>query len=50
MHDLKDISEDFLVEVDEQGEKIDQMNTNLDVALANATKATEEIKKANETH
>ena len=50
MHDLKDISEDFLVEVENQGEKIDDVNTNLEVTLANAAKATESVKKANKTH
>lgn len=50
MHDLKDISEDFLVEVEEQGEKIDEMNDNLEMGLANAVEATKELQKADKTH
>ncbi len=39
MSDLKDMSTDFVVEVDWQGEKIDELGDNLDVAHDNTVEA-----------
>lgn len=50
MNDIRNIAIDFNVEVDSQGLKLDHVNTNLENAAVNVTKAGEQIDEANRRH
>ena len=50
MNDLKDMSSDFVIEVDRQGEKIDELGSNLDMAHDNSKEANKQLSQADRRH
>ena len=50
MSDIKEIGLDFNLEVDAQGEKLENMNQNLDIANKNTGLADEQLQQANQRH
>ena len=48
MNDIKEITTDFVTEVDAQGTKLEDLENNMEDVANNATEATKQLKKANE--